>query len=452
MRNKLHFWHKLRFTSLVVIAISAIAFNIFAAPVSVVSAKSDLSVQNLLTEHNAERKKAGLPPLKVNNALTAAAQRKAQAMLAANCWSHYCPNGKEPWDFFRDAGYLYKVAGENLAEGFFDAEAVMIAWMNSPTHKENVLRGEYEEVGFGIIQGNFQGKNNNVIIVVHFGTPITRPSTGDLVATNGELPTPSITSPANNSAFNTTKLNITGNAPEATQVQLFNAGKHFITTDANEGIFTYNTNLKAGDYTFTAISQIGERRSATSVPITFSIDTTPDKLSMSDLVLLAGSNTRQVLVTKANLQAISLRFNDYAVNLQQSEPNVWESFINVNQIGDSQYVQVATTDRAGNQWEGVLPMSEFKTALQSTTVRANPNQNNSEGRVISATTKTQGNFMFIGLLFVLFAADYFRVKDTGATQTPVHGLAQLHIGLVIILLIVVLSGTFFGQILTGIQL
>ena len=90
-------------------------------------------------------------------------------MLAADCWSHYCPDNRSPWEYFDDVNYNYLFAGENLAEGFFLDEDAMVAWMNSPSHRENILKPEYKEVGFGVVHGNFQGQEDNTVIVAHFG-------------------------------------------------------------------------------------------------------------------------------------------------------------------------------------------------------------------------------------------------------------------------------------------
>ena len=40
--------------------------------------------------------------------------------------------------------------GENVANGYETAEAVVFAWLNSPTHK-HVIEGNYTHSGFGII-------------------------------------------------------------------------------------------------------------------------------------------------------------------------------------------------------------------------------------------------------------------------------------------------------------
>jgi uncharacterized protein YkwD len=153
---------------LFLITVIVFGFNTFI-PVS--SASSDLNLESLLAEHNEVREDHNLNPLEANKSLNLSAFNKAIAMLESDCWDHYCPEGVSPWDFFNEAGYAYVFAGENLAEGFINVDSVMTAWMNSETHRENILRSEFTEVGFGIVRGNYQGMEGNTIIVVHFGTP-----------------------------------------------------------------------------------------------------------------------------------------------------------------------------------------------------------------------------------------------------------------------------------------
>ena len=53
-----------------------------------------------------------------------------------------------------------------------DAASAVNAWMNSPTHRENILNSNYEEIGIGVVEGNLAGVDTT-IIVQFFGTPLT---------------------------------------------------------------------------------------------------------------------------------------------------------------------------------------------------------------------------------------------------------------------------------------
>lgn len=126
----------------------------------------------LLDATNKRRLENGLEPLKYNVALDQAAQTKAQDMSARNYWSHNTPDGKEPWIFFDQAEYKYYKAAENLAYGFDDSDSTLVGWMNSPSHRANVLDSELTEVGFGIINvENYQSKGQETIVVAMYGKP-----------------------------------------------------------------------------------------------------------------------------------------------------------------------------------------------------------------------------------------------------------------------------------------
>jgi len=130
----------------------------------------NITADALLNETNAQRMKYNLAPLKINDKLMQAAAAKANDVFTKNYWAHYAPDGTSPWFFFEQAGYQYLFAGENLAKDFTESQAVVTAWMNSPTHRDNILKPEYEEIGFAVMEGVLQGQNT-VLIVQLFGKP-----------------------------------------------------------------------------------------------------------------------------------------------------------------------------------------------------------------------------------------------------------------------------------------
>lgn len=127
-----------------------------------------ISNQELLLLVNEERLENDLPPLKLNEKLSAAASSKASHMFANNYWAHFAPDGTSPWKFITDNGYDYIYAGENSAKGFVTAKDAVNAWMDSPSHRDNILSAQYKEVGFSIAEGNLQGEDT-VLIVEIFG-------------------------------------------------------------------------------------------------------------------------------------------------------------------------------------------------------------------------------------------------------------------------------------------
>jgi uncharacterized protein YkwD len=138
---------------------------------------SNLSHESLLQETNEERSAVGQHTLALNDKLSRAAQAKANDMAAKDYWSHTTPDGQEPWVFVVNAGYEYKKAGENLAYGFRSSEATISGWMNSPSHKDNLLDSSYTEAGFGYANSsNYQGKGEVTIVVAMYGNPLHSPT------------------------------------------------------------------------------------------------------------------------------------------------------------------------------------------------------------------------------------------------------------------------------------
>jgi hypothetical protein len=127
---------------------------------------------------NEERADIAAPALKRSSVLDEAAQLKAEHMAAEGYFAHYSPKGVTPWDWFDKVGYVYAHAGENLAIHFSDSGEVVEAWMKSPTHKANIVNGNYTEIGVGTAKGTYQGYDT-IFVVQLFGTPalpIARPT------------------------------------------------------------------------------------------------------------------------------------------------------------------------------------------------------------------------------------------------------------------------------------
>ena len=93
-------------------------------------------------------------------------------MVDRDYWAHVAPDGTQPWSFFARFGYKYRYAGENLARDFSSAGAVVDAWMNSPTHRDNILNPKYKEIGIGITEGDLAG-SDSTIVVQFFGATYT---------------------------------------------------------------------------------------------------------------------------------------------------------------------------------------------------------------------------------------------------------------------------------------
>lgn len=136
---------------------------------------SEMSQGALLSGTNAARGANGLGGFSLNSQLNNSAQAKAQHMATNDYWAHVAPDGTQPWYFFTQAGYSYIRAGENLAYGFTTSQGTIDGWMNSASHRANIL-GDYAEVGFGIVNTpNYQSSGEQTIVVAHYGTRATPP-------------------------------------------------------------------------------------------------------------------------------------------------------------------------------------------------------------------------------------------------------------------------------------
>lgn len=149
---------------------TSVSFYLKTSYPQVLGISYSISSQELLTLVNREREARGLKTLQMNNQLSAAAALKATHMFVNNYWAHFAPDGTSPWYFIKSSGYSYVYAGENLAKGFTSSTDAVEAWMNSPTHKANILSPQYEDIGFAINEGTLQGEDT-VLIVQMFGTP-----------------------------------------------------------------------------------------------------------------------------------------------------------------------------------------------------------------------------------------------------------------------------------------
>jgi hypothetical protein len=150
-------------------------------------ALADITNSVLENFANQTRQSLGLKPLSVNEKLNQAALLKAENMVQNQYFSHTSPGGVTPWFWFLKAGYNYKYAGENLAVGFYDSKEVYDAWLNSPSHKANIVNPNYTEVGTAVL-GGF-GQNNSIIVVQEFGTQLVVKQPASGVPTKGKIST-----------------------------------------------------------------------------------------------------------------------------------------------------------------------------------------------------------------------------------------------------------------------
>jgi uncharacterized protein YkwD len=110
--------------------------------------------------HNADRAAAGLAGLCANGQLAGFAQNWANQMAATQSLVH------------QDIGALinstsFSTMGENILSGpgDFSPGQMESAWMNSPSHRANILNGAYSQVGVGVAYSS----DGRVWVCVDFG-------------------------------------------------------------------------------------------------------------------------------------------------------------------------------------------------------------------------------------------------------------------------------------------
>ena len=112
--------------------------------------------QQVINLVNQIRKEHSLSPLSANWQLARVARYKSQDMADNRYFSHNSPTYGSPFQMMKQFGITYRTAGENIASGFFTAQAVVNAWMNSEGHRANILNPSYTQIGVGYVaSGNY---------------------------------------------------------------------------------------------------------------------------------------------------------------------------------------------------------------------------------------------------------------------------------------------------------
>lgn len=106
---------------------------------------------------NKQRTNNGLTALKVDNEVQRVARIKAQDMVDNNYFAHESPTYGTPFNMLKSFKISYKTAGENIAGNSSNSGAVT-AWMNSSGHKANILNGNYNYTGIGVVSSSKYGK------------------------------------------------------------------------------------------------------------------------------------------------------------------------------------------------------------------------------------------------------------------------------------------------------
>ncbi|WP_345752975.1 CAP domain-containing protein [Microbacterium rhizophilus] len=132
-------------------AVLAVAFAVLASVLvpaddAQAATTADTFEAQIYAQVNKERKAGGLSALLPSAKLDSAAQGWAHTMARTGDFRH------NPDTVGAAGGWAYgwMGIGENIAYGHADGAAVMVGWMDSPGHRANILRREFDRIGVGV--------------------------------------------------------------------------------------------------------------------------------------------------------------------------------------------------------------------------------------------------------------------------------------------------------------
>ena len=131
-----------------VITITVKTRNGITAIRDVTAVNLETLANNVLDQTNAERRLAGLQEFAERGSLTRAANARAQEITRN--FSHTRPDGRMWSTILEQFNVAYTEAGENLAMGQRTAAEAVRQWMESESHRENIVNSHYRHVGIGI--------------------------------------------------------------------------------------------------------------------------------------------------------------------------------------------------------------------------------------------------------------------------------------------------------------
>jgi hypothetical protein len=380
--NNNYFPFLLRRPFLAILTIAILGFNIATGGGQLGAFAGDISSSRLIELTNQERAAAGLNQLRNDGRLAAAAQAKANNMFQLQYWSHYGPNGETPWQFILAAGYSYVYAGENLAKGFSSSEAVHSAWMASQTHRENIMKVGYQDIGIAVVEGNLLG-SDVVLVVQMFGslsqTPVAPPSQPAAPPPSGQqqggIPEPEeeqafveITAPTEGERIADNTFTMTGTTNQgATSVIVEDSGTEDQGTVGEDGVWDYRPdgNWTEGMHSVT----VSDVTQTVSSSVGFEIDTTPPSISGYSFDTETKADEDVVVLsveTDGTAKRVLLVAGEQSMEFEDDGEGLYSLLVSETDLLEVDTLKLIATDDLGNVSE--LDLSESEGAsLGSTT-------------------------------------------------------------------------------------
>lgn len=130
----------------------------------------------ILCLHNQSRAGAGVPALRENASLRSAAVRHARDMVSRRFFDHVSPDGSTMVDRIMGARYTSRKqawsVGENIAWGsgsLATPRSIVRGWMQSPSHRANILKRAYRDIGIGVVAGTPTDGSRGATYTADFG-------------------------------------------------------------------------------------------------------------------------------------------------------------------------------------------------------------------------------------------------------------------------------------------
>lgn len=156
---------KIAIVSLVAISIISLVVVGYFVYVNNTYAK-DSTYNRSLVLVNEIRSEKNLGDLAWNENLAGAAQDKVNDIIANRYFQHTSPDGVKAWDFILKNDYSYVYAGENLAIDYDNVDDAFKAWVESPSHYNNLVSDKYKEYGFAQGEGDVEGHVAKVYVQI----------------------------------------------------------------------------------------------------------------------------------------------------------------------------------------------------------------------------------------------------------------------------------------------
>lgn len=135
--------------------------------------ESHLTSDGIFVLTNLEREREGLTPLLQDEKLNQIAQARLKDMFAKGYFEHEYPGGISASDFAEQYDYEYISIGENIALGNFrDDAALVLAWMESPGHRANIVSEKFTHLGVAVQRGVYNGEEVWMAAQI-FGRPMS---------------------------------------------------------------------------------------------------------------------------------------------------------------------------------------------------------------------------------------------------------------------------------------